>query len=161
MSETPFDPRNESITRLSSVRDFFQKDLNALTADQLGTTQGGCSRCAYDLAYEITGFLGVLSTLLETGKSEFNPPQGWVRAPQDFHNKEKAVEAVSNAFDHLIEALKGYKGDFLEDKFPFIFGDMNPLTIANFAVSHVMYHSGQLNYIQTIHGDDEFHWMKG
>ncbi len=29
--------------------------------------------------------------------------------------------------------------------------------IAELPVSHVMYHDGQLNYIQTLHGDDQMH----
>jgi hypothetical protein len=30
--------------------------------------------------------------------------------------------------------------------------------MANLVVWHTMYHSGQLNFIQTLWGDDAFHW---
>jgi len=38
---------------------------------------------------------------------------------------------------------------------------MTFLEWSNIAVVHVMYHDGQLNFIQSLNGDDQIHWMEG
>jgi hypothetical protein len=35
---------------------------------------------------------------------------------------------------------------------------MSKFALAHLASIHMMYHDGQLNYIQSLHGDGEIHW---
>jgi len=128
--------------------------------EHLSKTGGGESRCGYDFLYEMIGFFSTLGSLLETGPGDISGPDGsWVRAPQEFHHKENALAAFGSAADGFTRALENYSGDFVNDVFPSPVGPFTPLGMANLAVWHTMYHSGQLNYIQTMHGDVAFHWV--
>jgi hypothetical protein len=82
-----------------------------------------------------------------------------VRAPKESYEKDAALTALLSSADGFIGELRGYRGDAVADVFPSPVGPFTPLGMANLAVWHTMYHSGQLNYIQTVLGDEQFHWI--
>lgn len=160
MNSTAFDPRTEVLERMGFTRHLFGADLRAMSHDDLAANCGGASRSGYDFLYELTGFFTTFAGLLSNGPSDIEGPQGgWVRAPEEFQVKESAIQAMDAAADHFASVIKNYEGDFTTDVFPSPVGPFTPLGMANMAVSHLMYHSGQLNYIQTVRGDTDFHWM--
>jgi hypothetical protein len=159
-TEAPFDPRKDVIERLAFSRHLFGADIRATPSEILKSTQGGASRCGYDFMFELVGFFETFGKLLSDGPGEIQGPSGaWVRSPAEFQQKEQAFAALDKAAENFVGSLQGYQGDFVNDVFESPVGPFTPLGMGNLAVWHVMYHSGQLNYIQTIHGDDGFHWM--
>jgi len=161
MSVSLSDIRNDTITKLKTLRRLFEADVAALSTEQLAATHGGASRSGFDLVYEIAGFQTEVAAILLGQNGKLEPPQGWVRAPKEFCTKEAASAQLAKSFDALIGAVENYQGDFFNDKFPSPLGDLSVNDWAGFVGSHAMYHSGQLNYIQTINGDDQFHWQMG
>ncbi|HAY14075.1 MAG TPA: hypothetical protein PLB31_08750 [Fimbriimonadaceae bacterium] len=160
MNQTAFDPRTEVLERLGFTRHLFGADIKAMSHEDLSANCGGASRCGYDFLYELVGFFSLFAGLLTSGPSAIDGPQGeWVRAPQEFMDKDSAMKSLNEAADHFSAAIQNYKGDLFNDVFPSPVGPFTPLSMANLAVSHLMYHSGQLNYIQTVRGDVAFHWM--
>lgn len=160
MSEQVFDPRAEVLERFGFARHLFTADIHSMTEEDLGATCGGQSRCGYDFMFELIGFYETFSKLLVAGPQEIEGPQGgWVRAPKEFCHKESAMASLAAAEDKFVSVVKDYSGNFVADIFPSPVGPFTPLGICNLAVWHTMYHSGQLNYIQTIKGDVDFHWM--
>lgn len=147
------------LQRIAFARQLFAADINSMTPELLSTTHGGESRCGFDFLYELVGFFGTFGDLLKTGPSDIEGPRGWIRAPKEFHDKVAATAALNKAADEFVEVFSDYQGDFINDVFHSPVGPFTPLAMANLAVWHMMYHSGQLNYIQTIHGDAGFHWM--
>lgn len=158
MNESQFDPIEEVCTRIAFARRAFQADLAALPESRLGQTCGGKSRCPYDLVFELSAMYGGLAALLNQGSGEIPGPQGWLRAPETFHSRATATQAFDAALDEFLAAFRDYRGDILADEYASPVGPFTPLAMANLAVWHTMYHSGQLNYIQTIDGDEAFHW---
>lgn len=137
-------------------------DIDVMSEADLATNGGGKSRCPYDLICELTGMFNRFSDQLEG--NEVPPPDfnaGWPKAPEDFKSKATAVAAFRSASERFRKALESYAGDPAEERFPFIRGSMSALDLADLARGHTLYHSGQLNYLQTMLGDDEFHWFKG
>ncbi|MBX3119816.1 MAG: hypothetical protein KF784_12170 [Fimbriimonadaceae bacterium] len=155
---TTFDPVAEVCGRLEFARKRFLEDLESMPAGMLSKDNGGKSRNPYDLTYELIGMHSMFTNLLQQRKGEIEGPNGWVKAPTEFQNKEKAASAFDDALISFVDALHNYKGDAISDEFESPFGPFTPLGMANLSVWHIMYHSGQLNYIQTLHGDDDFHW---
>lgn len=153
-----FDPKREVLERLNFANSLFSADVTAMPSELLASTSGGVSRCGYDFLFELTGFYDSFADLLVQGPNDIEGPSGWVRAPQEFYDKDSAVAGLHVAIAKFVSALESYRGDFLADQFPSPVGVFTPIGIANLAVWHTMYHSGQLNYIQTIHGDEGFHW---
>lgn len=160
MNNQTFDPRKDVLERLAFARQLFGADIHAMSSDDLAASGGGQSRCGYDFIFEMVGFYETFAGLLVSGPSDIEGPQGgWVRAPKEFCNKNSAVAAMNAAGEIFIQAIERYSGDFVSDLFASPVGPFTPLGMANLAVWHTMYHSGQLNYIQTIRGDVAFHWM--
>lgn len=158
--QTTFDPKTEVISRIQFARQLFSADVNAMSHQQLATNCGGDSRCGYDFIYELCGFFQTFAQLLSDTPGDIQGPSGeWVRAPKDFQDKEGAMNSLGKAADHFEATLQNNKGNFTTDTFDSPVGPFTPLGMANLAVWHMMYHSGQLNYIQTVNGDTAFHWI--
>lgn len=159
MKAISFDPIDEVCGRIAFARRTFQADIAALPDERLAEGCGGKSRCAYDFAFELSGMYRGLAALLSAGSGEIPAPQGWLRAPEAFQTRSTATQAFDEALDEFLAALRGYRGDILSDEFASPVGSFTPLAMANLVVWHTMYHSGQINYIQTIDGDEAFHWI--
>jgi hypothetical protein len=160
MENLEFDPRHNVIERIAFARRLFGADVHAMPHAMLAATCGGASRCGYDLIFELVGFFDTFGKLLSDGPSEVQGPSGgWARCGAEFQNKESSMAELDRAAGSFVKALEEYKGDFVRDEFPSPVGSFTPLGLGQLAVSHLMYHSGQLNYIQTIHGDEGFHWI--
>ncbi|MBS1715157.1 MAG: hypothetical protein JST30_12555 [Armatimonadetes bacterium] len=160
MTTSAFDPRKDVLDRLAFSLQLFGSDLRSMSDDDLAACCGGASRCGFDFVYEMVGFFDTFAGLLTDGPSQIEGPQGgWVRAPKDFCLKAPALEALRIHAEKFTAAVQNYQGDFVADVFPSPVGPFTPLGMANLAVWHTMYHSGQLNYIQTVRGDVDFHWL--
>lgn len=160
MNDVTFDPRSDVLERLSFAHNLFSADLRSMDEDSLRSNCGGQSRCGFDFIFEMIGFYETFGGLLANGPSDIEGPGGgWVRAPEEFCVKDSAMSALDAAVDRFRSVIEGYSGDFLKDVFPSPVGPFTPIGMANLAVWHTMYHSGQLNYIQTVRGDVDFHWL--
>lgn len=157
--EAIFNPIDEACERIQFAKRLYLADIEAMSDTSLASTGGGTSRCGFDVTYELAGMYSTFADLLANSAGEIVGPKGWVRAPEEFKSKGAASSAFEGSLDKFVNAFQGYKGDVLADQFESPAGPFTPLGMANLAVWHTMYHSGQLNYIQTIHGDDQFHWM--
>ena len=58
----------------------------------------------------------------------------------------------------LVDALGNLDVNTLGDMVEGPMGPTPRLAIAQLPATHMMYHDGQLNYIQTLYGDKEMHW---
>lgn len=162
MTNHNFDPRKDVLERLAFARQLFGADVQSMSTDDLAATGGGQSRSGFDFIFEMVGFYETFAGLLQNGPSDIEGPQGgWVRAPKEFCDKDSAVTAMNASADKFAKVIEDYPGELVSDVFPSPVGPFTPLGMANLAVWHTMYHSGQLNYIQTIRGDVDFHWIPG
>lgn len=158
--QNTFDPKTEVISRIQFAQQLFSADVKSMSHSELAANCGGQSRCGYDFIYELCGFFATFGKLLSDAPGDIEGPNGeWVRAPKEFQDKGSSLESLNNAANDFITTLQCYKGRFTSDVFESPVGPFTPLGMANLAVWHMMYHSGQLNYIQTVNGDTAFHWI--
>lgn len=142
---------------LSDDAKAYVQDFEALSHEQLAVSPGGSARTGYDITYEVVLVNERISQRLASIDPGKWPYEGWVVAPPEAQNKEELMKRFKSSIDAIaksIEALDdelsgGYVADGKEQSFS---------GIAGMAVWHMGYHGGQLNYIQSLHGDMELHW---
>jgi len=131
-------------------------DLAALTEEQLAFRQGK-SRSAYDFTYEVALVNRAMARRIagEEAALEFD---GWVVAPPEMCAKEPCARELRESCEAVIAAVeaRGRDGALAELTTPR--GPSSPYEVASFLALHTMYHDAQLNYIQSLQGDDEMHW---
>lgn len=163
MSETMLanNPKADIAGRLEMGRDLLLKDIAAMPDSMLSASPGGKARTGFDLIFELAVVNSMVAGTIRGDSSELTPPDGWITAPADFCTKGQAVEALSGSVDELLQALDGLPDAGLSADVDSPLGKMPVGRVLGIMAGHMMYHSGQLNYIQTLNGDDAFHWMEG
>jgi len=154
-----FNPAEHALSELQQNKEFYLKDIDALTEEQLNASPGGNARVAYDFIYEVV----VINQRLAARLRLEEPPapawkfgEEWAVAPASFRNKETAKAEIAASIDEVIIAFKN--GD-PNRPCPTSEGDKPAVELALFASMHCMYHLAQLNYIQAFYGDLGIHWF--
>jgi hypothetical protein len=156
MAETATAPvvnSEEIVDRIRRAAGLFSKDLSAMDEPMLVNSFGGSARTGYDIAYEVT----FINNAVATNEFGGEPPKGWMRAPEG-QSKDAAIQAFNDSVDAVCAKIAGSSADDFAAEMTTPFGPTNFGFMANMLPAHIMYHSGQLNYIQTLYGDEAFHW---
>ncbi len=159
MDQAQFNPLEDVCGRLQFIIQLFTTDVNAMSNEALSDSCGGVSRCGHDMIFEITGMLHHFTGLLASGSGSITGPAGgFPVAPDSAKDNAAALAGLGAANEGFLQALKSNTALF-DQLFDSPIGKMSPLSLGNLVILNVTYHSGQLNYIQTIQGDGEFHWF--
>lgn len=149
--------KEELIKGLQSALGTLRKDLVALPEDAIAKTFGGVSRSAADMVHEINLVNEhVVKTLL--GQPLFDWPDGWIKAPAELQTKDALLAAFDKTNTFVIEGLESLSDEDWTKTVTTERGDTNTAERIRFITLHVWYHSGQVNYIQTLLGDSAWHW---
>lgn len=155
---TAFSPKEHLRAMTERAHRLLVNDLTALTEDQRTVSPGGCAHSALHIIAECAAVNGFVARYLTTGSRERLKPEEREAHHASFDTTEKALsyleqetQALLTAFDGLDEASLGEPGDLLSRP-------MTRFAVAELPAFHIMYHDGQITYIQTLHGDDESHW---
>lgn len=141
------------------VAGMYAKDLKALSQEQYEGSCGGVARTAHDFTAEVCGFnLGMAGAL---AGGEMNRPSDEEQAQfkASLADRDIAVAKVIESGEMLAAAIEK-AGPRLTEMTQAPWGE--PITyyqFANIATNHILYHDGQLNVIQSVHGDGEMHWF--
>lgn len=79
---------------------------------------------------------------------------------KDNETTEKMLTAFKDSVEGIASAIEAFSPDHLDDTVILPFGEGVEKTYAELAMmtlSHLGYHNGQMNYIQTLYGDKEMH----
>lgn len=159
MDQTKFNPIDDVIGRLQFILQLFTTDVNSMSNDTLSKPCGGVSRCGHDMIFEVTGMMHHFAGLISEGNGSIvGPAAGFPVAPNEAKDKQTALAGLETAKQVFIGSLKASSTP-LQPLFDSPAGKMSPLDLGHLVILNVTYHSGQLNYIQTINGDGEFHWF--
>jgi hypothetical protein len=148
------------IQTIRSVQAMMISDLKAIPETQLRVSPGGCARDALNLVAECAMVNGFVARFLQTGSFERPPAEDRQAHLASFDTADKALGYLEQETNALIAAIEGVDestfGDVIENT-P-LGRPMTRFAIAQLPAMHMMYHDGQLNYIQTLYGDDKMHW---
>lgn len=143
---------------LNAVTGMTVADINAIPDDKWSETHGGCSRpCGMMLADTVTMLKWTTGAL----KGEESDAYTHMEAlGETYADKATAVAGLTDASAALGAALGEASDEVLNSSVPAPWGMPTPIfMLAQIAANHIWYHDGQLNYVQTLLGDDKVHWM--
>ena len=143
---------------LASAVKEFGEDLAALPETAFGHHFGGKTRTVADIVYEVVLVNDHIGMVLR-GEEPFAWPAGdWITAPAEFQAKDVVLERFRASSQVLLATLEGFSEEELRGMIQMESGERTRFQRFEFMTWHLAYHSGQLNFIQALLGDDKMHW---
>ena len=133
------------------------KDLENLPDEAYSQSFGPACRTVADLIYEVNMVNDHVGLTIR-GEELFDWPEGWIKAPADFQSKDAVIAGFKSSSEKFLATIEGFsEADMLT---PLLSDgkETNRFERCRFVALHNWYHSGQLNFIQTLLGDGAFHW---
>jgi hypothetical protein len=129
---------------LKNACKLFMTDLLALPEEAFTKSFGPATRTVADIVYEVNLVNDDVARVM--------------KAPEGFSSKEVIVEAFRESSHRTMSTAESFSDEELESALKTAEGDTTRAERCRFMTLHMWYHSGQLNYIQTLIGDDGWHW---
>ena len=147
-------------TDLKAYLDKSLNDASALWAIDLAAHAGDLNvapsdtaRSVADIAYE-TVFVNRMFAARLNGDTTASM-DGFPSCPPDMRSAEALSKALGDSVREILDAVGDPERPVARGN-----GDeSSAFAVAAFAGTHMMFHLGQINYIQTVNGDPEIHWM--
>jgi len=148
-----------ALNGLKGAFKIFRQDLEALPEEAICQSFGPKVRTVADLVYEVN-LVNDHVGLTIRGEDLFDWPEGWIKAPESLNSKEAVLEAFKASSEKIIATVENFSEAQMEETISDgEGGTTNRFERCRFMTLHVWYHSGQLNFIQTLIGDDAWHWV--
>ncbi|MEQ1821172.1 MAG: DinB family protein [Fimbriimonadaceae bacterium] len=151
MSTSPSD----SLKRACGI---FLQDLQALPEEAFDKSFGRKTRTVADIVYEVNLVNDHIAMNIRGEEALPFPDEGWIKAPEDFRTKEAVIAGFQKSSQTIIATAEGFSEVQLEETVKTERGESTRTDRIRFMALHLWYHSGQLNFIQTLMGDDGWHW---
>ncbi len=147
---------SQGVARSLSI---FLQDLQALPEDAFCRSFGPTTRTVADIVYEVIMVNDHVGMIIR-GEKPFVWPEGdFIRAPQEFCTKEIVIGGFEQSAAKIRTTVEALSGGELEEPIQTEDGETNRFERCRFITLHLWYHSGQLNFIQTLLGDADWHWQ--
>ena len=78
--------------------------------------------------------------------------------PVEVNSKEAVIAAFETSRQKCLETAGAFSAEQMDDKITTDDGETTRAERCRFMTLHLWYHSGQLNFIQTLLGDTSWHW---
>jgi uncharacterized damage-inducible protein DinB len=136
----------------------FRKDLEALPEEAYEHRFGGTTRTIPDIVYEVNLVNDHVGMVMR-GEEPFDWPEGaWIFAPASFRGKSAILEAFNQSAERTLQTVSAMTSADLEGQVETEHGPTSRFERCQFMSQHMWYHSGQLNFMQSLLGDDQMHW---
>ena len=152
------DPKEIAVKWLKNAFWRFRVDLLAIPEDAIFKSFGGCSRTVADIIFE-TGQVNKHVCQGVRGEVQFEWVDGWLKAPESWKTKQDVVDAFTEMSEQTIKTFDDLTLQELEAPYEDQEKTTTRIERCRFITFHTDYHSGQLNFIQSLLGDDKFHWL--
>jgi hypothetical protein len=156
---TAFDAKAALLEQIRRMGDLYISDFTHIPEDKVGVCPMGVARTALNFTAECAMF-NKFVTGLATGNPSARPSDEERHAfYASIDTADKAKDLLKGSVDGLAAAIEGLDDEALFAPATAPWGE--PTTVyklAGMATMHLMYHAGQINYIQSLYGDAENHW---
>ena len=147
-----------AVAGLKSVYRLFTADLNALPAEAFDQSFGPKTRTVADITFEVTLVNDHIGMVVRNEPAFEWPDGSWIVAPDHLRTKEAVMAHFDQSFLRTIETFEALDESDFATTVETEHGPSTRLERCRFIAAHTWYHSGQLNFIQTLLGDDGWHW---
>lgn len=149
------EPAAKGVARACSI---FLQDLQALPEEAFDRSFGGKARTVADIVYEVNLVNDQVEMVIRGVKPLDEPDEGWVKAPEGCRDKETVINGFRKSSERIIATIEALTEHQMEEPILDDGKETTSFERCRFVTLHVWYHSGQLNFIQTLLGDDGWHW---
>lgn len=152
------DPKSTLVDSLRRIGGMYVNDLGFIPSDKLGASPMGTARTPLEFSAEVAGFNRYVASVLQ-GQTVTRTPEERDAYVKSIDSFEKAKQAVDSSVELLADAVAGLdeEGMIREVTTPWE-ETVTAYRLASMCLMHMMYHDGQINYIQSLYGDSENHW---
>lgn len=156
---TGFNLKQYLIDNVQMMTSTYVADLGFIPEDKQGAVPMGKARTAVEFTAECAGFNFFVAGLCAKGKASSMTPDERKAYMESIDTGAKAIEALNKSALVLTSAIAELSDDDLMQEVTMPWGSVVPLYKAiSMSYGHMMYHCGQVNYIQSLFGDDANHW---
>jgi hypothetical protein len=148
-----FDFKEYLAGTIERIGDAYLSDLKFIPEDKIAASPMGVARSPLEFTNECAGFNTHVANVI-SGR------EGSGRKFSEIDNIEESRAALKTSCDELVAVVRAASMDDLTTiEKPLPWGENASLfRMANMCVAHMMYHDGQINYIQALYGDGANHW---
>lgn len=143
---------------LKNACSLFLKDLQSLPEEGFCKRFGEHTRTVADIVYEVNLVNDHVGMVMREEEPFDWPDEGWIKAPADFCTKDQITKAFEESSAKIMATAESYTPEQLEAKFQTDEGETTRAERCRFMTVHMWYHSGQINFIQTLLGDTNWNW---
>jgi len=154
----PMEVKKVAYDELAGAFQVFRQDLEALPEDAVAKSFGPKTRTVADIVYEINFVNDRIATVMRGETPPPFPGEGWNRAPEGYRTKDMLLKTLKESSSSILSMVEDYSDADMEESLATGSGQRTRLERCQFMTVHLWYHCGQLNYIQTLLGDEEIHW---
>jgi len=134
-------------------------DFKALPDEAKAKSHGGCARTPLSFLVECAALNMFIADILEKGDGKRLTDEEEAALYKRMDTAEKALAMLDDSVAKLRAAYDALDENTLGDITDKPFGrPMQKFGPACLPINHMMYHDGQLNFLQTLYGDDKIHW---
>ncbi len=162
MSETitAFDHAAQLAGRTRAYTGMFVNDLKYMPEGSFTNGQGGVTRSVAGITADAAWLADCVATMLRGETPATTDYSTHVELIPGLGTKEACTELISNAGTALADAIENLPASKFGETVMAPWGQETTLyALGSTATSHIWYHDAQLNYIQSLAGDGEVHWM--
>jgi uncharacterized damage-inducible protein DinB len=150
--------KTNAVDQLKSITGMILQDLNALPEEGFSRSFGDATRTIADVIHEVNLVNDHIGMVVR-GEKPFDWPSGsWVKAPEDLQTKDAVIRGFTASSNRIIETYEAFSEEDIEGFVDTTHGPRTRFQRCQFMAQHMWYHSGQINYVQTLLGDTEWHW---
>jgi hypothetical protein len=147
---------------LEQLRDggkMYVRDLGFIPADKVGECPMGCARTPLAFSAEVAGFNMMLAAMISDEAVPMPSAEERAAMENAVTSVEQASAMVTQSVEKLAQAVEALPDEALGERVTTPWGtESRRAELVNIAITHMAYHDGQINYIQTLYGDGESHW---
>ena len=138
---------------------FYANDLRALPATAYGTSFAEKARSPQSFTTEVVVINRMVAAQLRGEEFPWPDPEAYAEIEGSMSSPDAGVAALLSSSDELAAAVEANPSRLADKTMAPWNVEVTFWYMANLSASHMMYHDGQLTYLQSIHGDDKMHWF--
>lgn len=151
------DAKSIALSSLKWTIKSFLQDLQALPEEAFDKKFGPKTRTVADIVHEVNLVNDHIGLTIR-GEELWDWPEGWIYAPEGQRTKEAVIAAYEKSSLQILDTVENFTEEQMLETILSDGDETTRFERCRFMAWHLGYHSGQLNYIQTLLGDDAWHW---
>lgn len=156
---TALDPIVDLANFARQSASFYAKDLLALSQEAFQTPCGDCTRTMQDVSAEVCDFNFYATAVLKGEAPSQRSDEDRSAFIASLSSPEVAGNMVVSSANDLADQLVASRESLGEMTRTPWGADISKFMLALIAINHIMYHDGQITFVQSLNGDKEMHWF--